>query len=334
MEKKKISDLDNKFDGKDLSQFTKEEINIIKKQLRKKKIMKSLIDAFILSSIYFVPAIFIIIISIIEGSFYIPFIVFLIGFCLCYFLIFFKVSLRDEKIQEIDLIDKESRMMKNKKDKEEDGVEGILSGKDYDLLDKNQDGRIMVHEFYPFTEDEVLEKILEVDSNFSKTEFKIYVKNIFLIIQEAFSERNISKLRAFEADDLFNQHKLYINGLISNEEIDNRKNINIKGIVLKDFKIDQGKHILTIALTAGMKRTVGNSDFTCDGNIPYILVFARSNNVKTKTNKKLSTTNCCNCGAVIDVDDSGVCNYCGTSLVSGEEDWVLIDIKDIKLVID
>ena len=32
------------------------------------------------------------------------------------------------------------------------------------------------------------------------------------------------------------------------------------------------------------------------------------------------------------VDDNGVCTYCNTSLVSGEVDWVLVDIKNIEVI--
>ena len=52
----------------------------------------------------------------------------------------------------------------NKRVKEDDGVEGILDGKAYELLDNDQDGRIMIHEYYPLTEEEVVKKILEVDN--------------------------------------------------------------------------------------------------------------------------------------------------------------------------
>ena len=64
----------------------------------------------------------------------------------------------------------------------------------------------------------------------------------------------------------------------------------------------------------------------------YVLKFMRRRGVKTKNNVDLATSNCSNCGANIEVDDKGVCKYCGTSLVSGEHDWVLADIKNIKLL--
>lgn len=212
-----------------------------------------------------------------------------------------------------------------------DGVEGLISGRDFDLLDENGDGKIMIHEFYPLTEQEVVDRILKVDENFSLTEFKMYVKNVFIIIQEAFVTKNYRLIRAFESDVLFNQHKLYINKLIDYDDLKENIGINIKGVLLKDYKIEAGKQIVVVALTTGKKRNLGNRFSTCNGDVPYILTFMRDKGVKTLENKKLSTTNCRNCGAIMKVDSHGFCKYCNTSLVSGELDWVLVDIKNISL---
>lgn len=226
------------------------------------------------------------------------------------------------------------------------GVEGIVEGREYNQIDSDNDGRILVSEFYPLTEEEVLEKILVVDTNFSKTQFKSFVRGIFMLIQKAWSNNDYHTLRAFEADSLYYEHKIRLEDLSRNGVYDKRENIGIKGVLLKDFKIEGDKEILVVALTARMDRNFNNDVFKnrdssyylsssigkSGGNVPYIMTFARNKGVKTKAGSALSTTNCYNCGAVIDVDDRGVCTYCNTSLVSGEVDWVLVDIKNIKLV--
>lgn len=230
--------------------------------------------------------------------------------------------------------------------KDGNGVEGIIEGREYHQIDKDNDGRILISEYYPLTEGEVLEKILEVDASFSKMQFKTFVRGVFMLIQKAWSNNDYHTLRAFEADSLYYEHKIRLEDLSRNGVYDKRENIGIKGVLLKDFKIEGDKEILVVALTARMDRNFNNDVFkNCDssyylsssigksgGNVPYIMTFARNKGVKTKAGSALSTTNCYNCGAVIEVDDRGVCTYCNTSLVSGEVDWVLVDIKNIKLV--
>ena len=112
---------------------------------------------------------------------------------------------------------------------------------------------------------------------------------------------------------------------IKSKRKDIRDNINIKGVLLKDFRVENNKEILIVAITAKMRRV-----FECEETeytYPYIMAFSRNVGVKTNPNIELSATNCSNCGAVIEVSDDGICNYCNTSLISGEHEWVLVDLK-------
>ena len=194
-----------------------------------------------------------------------------------------------------------------------------------ETIKENIAGYILKDEPYYLTEAEVLDKILKVDKDFSKTHFYSYMKSLFIIIQEAWTERDFHKLRFFEDDRLFYSHKKEIMELIKSKRKDIRDNINIKGVLLKDFRVENNKEILIVAITAKMRRV-----FECEETeytYPYIMAFSRNVGVKTNPNIELSATNCSNCGAVIEVSDDGICNYCNTSLISGEHEWVLVDLK-------
>lgn len=206
------------------------------------------------------------------------------------------------------------------------GIHGIIEGKEFDEMDKNRDNKITVSEFYPLTEKEVLDNIRKQDSSFSKVEFYSYVKSLIFLIKDAFMKKDNHILRAFEEDGLYWSHK----SLIENNQISDKNiEVRIKGVLLKDFKVDGNKQIIDVAITIRVidKTTLEEDRFE---DIPLIMIFARNGNFKVKT--KLSTTNCLNCGAVIDVDDNGVCKYCGTSLVSGDLGWILTDIRRFDLV--
>ena len=212
-----------------------------------------------------------------------------------------------------------------------EGLE-VVKKKEVDLsketIKENIAGYILKDEPYYLTEAEVLDKILKVDKDFSKTHFYSYMKSLFIIIQEAWTERDFHKLRFFEDDRLFYSHKKEIMELIKSKRKDIRDNINIKGVLLKDFRVENNKEILIVAITAKMRRV-----FECEETeytYPYIMAFSRNVGVKTNPNIELSATNCSNCGAVIEVSDDGICNYCNTSLISGEHEWVLVDLKLIN----
>lgn len=226
-------------------------------------------------------------------------------------------------------------------------VSGIIEENQKEILDKDKDGKIAVSEFYPLTEQEVINKLISVDQNFSKENFIVWVKAVYNRIIKAFTERDALILRTFEDDNLYRIHKSEIQkSLNSNIKINIEKNY-IKGVLIKDFKIEGSKEILTVALRSSIKGSmVGNEkkiklnvfDLTEEKQVieqSYILTFSRNKGIKTIKNKSnKSTSNCPNCGAVTNVNDKGVCDYCGTTVTSGEYDWVLIDIKTIQLIGD
>ena len=103
------------------------------------------------------------------------------------------------------------------------------------------------------------------------------------------------------------------------------------------FKVEGKNEILTVALTSKMKKYSINSDGEVvtgskDEYIdcPYIMTFVRKVGVKTKENYNIE--NCPNCGAVVKINDDGVCDYCSTYVVSGEYGWVLTDINMIDIL--
>ena len=226
---------------------------------------------------------------------------------------------------------------KNKKDvvsvvetnESDSRVEGIIGDRERDIIDKDDDGYILVHEFYPLTEADVLFRVMKKDPNFSKRIFYDYVKNLFILMQEAWTNNDYFKLRSFEADRLYYRHRREIERLIAADEHDIRVDVKVKGVMLKDFRIENNKQILVVALTANMRRIYGTEDTQED--YPYIMAFSRNIGVKTNSKVKLSVTNCCNCGAEVNVSDEGICKYCDTSLVSGEHEWVLVDMKLINI---
>lgn len=212
-----------------------------------------------------------------------------------------------------------------------DYIIGTVSNENTNL-DTDGDGRILISEVYTLTEEEVLDKLLANDSNFTVLDFKDYVKSVFTLVQDGWSDNDYRSLRPYESDLLYVRHKLRIESMIEDNITNKRSHIRVKGVLLKDYCIEEEYETLVVALTAKME--VENSEnmyMTKEGDYPYILKFVRKKGVKTNKKKHLSTGNCCNCGAAIDVDDNGVCKYCETSVVSGENEWILSDIRNIKI---
>lgn len=188
------------------------------------------------------------------------------------------------------------------------------------------------------SEEDVIQKIQEVDPNFSGDKFIGWSREVFIKIQQAWSDRNWKIIRPFESEELFSQHKSQLDEYIRNEKINKIEKINIKSCKLKDFKVDGDKEVLTVELYAIMRdyvvdektNNVLESDPNKDWHMKYIMTFNRKHGVKTeKGMSNKSTTNCPNCGAPTEITSAGQCEYCGSVITTGEHDWVLSDIRSI-----
>ena len=185
----------------------------------------------------------------------------------------------------------------------------------------------------------VSEQIRVIDPNFSADAFLTWTKEVFLKIQQAWSERNWKVIRPFESNELFATHNAQLNEYIKNHKINMIEKINISNAVLREFRQDGDKEVIIVELTAIMRdyviddrtRKVLESDPNRDWHMRYLMTFNRKSGVKTKIgNSNKSTTNCPNCGAPTEITSSGQCEYCDSVITTGEHDWVLSDIHSIK----
>lgn len=185
----------------------------------------------------------------------------------------------------------------------------------------------------------VSEQIRQIDPVFSSDNFLAWSREVFLKIQQAWTDRNWKVIRPFESNELFNIHNSQLNEYIKNHKINVVEKINISNATLREFRQDGDKEVLVVELHAVMRdyvidektKKVLESNPNKDWYMKYLMTFNRKKGVLTKagTSNK-STTNCPNCGAPTEITSSGQCEYCDSVITTGEHDWVLSDIHSIK----
>lgn len=185
----------------------------------------------------------------------------------------------------------------------------------------------------------VSEQVRVIDPNFSSDLFLSWTREVFLKIQQAWTDRDWKVIRPFESNELFATHSAQLNEYIKNHKINVIEKINISNATLREFRQDGDKEVLIVELHAIMRdyviddktREVLESDPNRDWYMRYLMTFNRKAGVKTKagTSNK-STTNCPNCGAPTEITSAGQCEYCDSVITTGEHDWVLSDIRSIK----
>lgn len=187
--------------------------------------------------------------------------------------------------------------------------------------------------------DEIVQTITENDPEFSSEKFISWVKEVFITLQNAWSERDFEKVRPFEKEELYKQHTEQIKQYIQNGKINVLDRINVNQTYLFKFTRDSQYEYLTVYIQARMtdyikdektgKVLQGNPN--TEYHMQYLYTFMRKTGVLTdKVNSNRSTVACPHCGAPTTVTSSGKCEYCGFIITTGEFDWVLSNIEAVK----
>ena len=188
------------------------------------------------------------------------------------------------------------------------------------------------------SQEAVTAQIQAIDQYFSVDKFNAWVREVFMKLQQAWTDRDWKLIRPFESEELFAQHNQQLEEYIRNNKINVVEKIGIKSCKLISFTEDGDKEVVKVRLNAVLRdyvidattRNVLESDPNKDWYMTYILTFNRKKGVKTQEGlSNLSTTNCPNCGAPTQITSAGQCEYCGSIITTGEHDWVLTDLHSV-----
>lgn len=136
---------------------------------------------------------------------------------------------------------------------------------------------------------QIAKYIYKKDENFNLEKFLNWVKNIFLTLENAFSQRDWQKIFTFESKELFEEHNAQIQELISLGRINIKDNINIIDAYLHKLVIDENSENLTVSIRATMNNYIvdeasgsiitGKKEEVFD--TIYQMTFVRTNGIKT-----------------------------------------------------
>ena len=185
--------------------------------------------------------------------------------------------------------------------------------------------------------EQITEFIKQNDENFDTEQFLLWAKNIFIIIQTAWAQRDWEKIRTIEKEELFEQHNTQLQEYIRLGRINIMENINVIDAYLHKLVIDENFENLTVSLRATMndyiinekngKVLMGNKNEVFD--TIYQMTFTRRKGIKTNLINGLIVNVCPHCGATVESASAGVCQYCGSVVHSGEFNWVLSNLESV-----
>jgi uncharacterized Zn finger protein (UPF0148 family) len=155
-------------------------------------------------------------------------------------------------------------------------------------------------------------------------------KDIFLNLQQAWSERALEKLRPFETDAVFQSHRFYLEEY-ARQRLHNRlDDVQLLRVVPCRVKESGGYVAVTCRMFAtGRDYTVDDKQRVVAGSKdrqrPFSEYWTFVKKQGVAGGAKLSQ--CPACGAPLSISAAGVCSHCQAKVTSGQFDWVLSRIE-------
>lgn len=177
------------------------------------------------------------------------------------------------------------------------------------------------------------------DPNFSEKQFEDLASTAFFKIQEAWSKRDMSLARAFTSPSLYARFQSQIDGFKSADKINKIDNLAVGSVEVVEAVHDGGLDYVTVRINASaadymVDQKTGKLISGSQSSQPFTeyWTFLRADQVKTKAGgSEIVSQHCPNCGAPLQVNALGKCDYCGSEVTSGAFSWVLSEITQASV---
>ncbi len=170
------------------------------------------------------------------------------------------------------------------------------------------------------------------DPTFSWADFQARARLIFNELQAAWSTLNWERARPHETDNLFQMHRYWIEAYQRQGLRNALDQCQITAMQPVKIKADAFYKAITLRIFAqGYDYTVDTSVRVVSGSNQNLRHWSEYwtfiRNSKAKPAAARADLNCPNCGAPLKVNATGICEFCGGKITSGEFDWVLSRIE-------
>jgi hypothetical protein len=186
---------------------------------------------------------------------------------------------------------------------------------------------------YPADFDASRRAFLARRADFDWEAFQERAGNIFLRLQEAWSDQDFSKARPFETDTIYDTHRFWIERYRAQGLKNHLRDVQVEKIQACRYDHDAFYDLITVRIFASMKDyTTDRANVVVAGSPHQSRRFSEYWTFLRRIGGKAGPvkgdlSSCPNCGAALSVSQAGVCEYCQAKVTSGEYDWILSSIE-------
>lgn len=166
------------------------------------------------------------------------------------------------------------------------------------------------------------------DASINKGKFS----NIFIKLIIGIMSRDLKNVKHFLSDEVYNYYQKIIEENINNHEIHCYDEPNVKEILITKEEQDEKYDIAYVSLVSlYMDYYVDSESFDYKRGINNHRVEVKHNLVfkKLKNSERPSAVKCPGCGANLDANKTGICEYCGMTYSALSYDYVLYEVTNL-----
>ncbi|MBQ5991803.1 MAG: zinc-ribbon domain-containing transport protein [Clostridia bacterium] len=184
-----------------------------------------------------------------------------------------------------------------------------------------------------------IENYRTLDPDFSPEDFKEWLQNLYIKMQDCCTKRDVEPIRPYFADSLYQQFDRQMKKLRELHRTNYVDRVAVLSVDLKGYYQDKGEDVIVAEIYARI------TDYTVDDNTGKVIVgsktqekfmtyeysLSRPIGMKTEPWKEgVSERHCPNCGAPLSVNESIKCPFCDSVLTFSDHDWTVYAIKGIS----
>lgn len=173
----------------------------------------------------------------------------------------------------------------------------------------------------------MLEELKRLDSSFTESMFKTKVDNIFVLMMSSIMFRDITRISSSLNESMRVKIQSKIEELQNRNEIQMYDELNVKHTEIQNVQILEDKYVIEVLLTSrymDYKIDATTKKYKSGNNSSRIELRNKLIFEEKRNHKSLGiAAKCPNCGANIDYNYSGVCEYCKAQMPKEDYDWIL-----------
>lgn len=179
-----------------------------------------------------------------------------------------------------------------------------------------------------------VETIKAADPGFEPETFLQRAEMAFLLVKRAYQDRNVHAARAFLMPELWRAWSGEVNTLIEQRQRPVLENLNVRGMQVPCVNHEQSGdtiqvHFDYVAAVHNVDEQTGQlvSGGPEDQRLGELWTFQRQAGAVTVASGGVTASKCPNCGALLKLNDDGLCDYCKADITSGRYDWVVTALQ-------